>query len=227
MDSPSTPIAPGVQHELRRFGHVRWLIRSLKLSQITNVVALLVILFAAFAASSRDTVYLKGTASLRTAENELIGEGSEVGVDDLYLYLHSVLPVLHRLDSRGFPDLAMVQGVVAPEVFQEARTDLLSNRSVAEDHLVIQGLTLETIEDVLVDSKRGRISAYVKGFLTVIIQSSGKHAVLPYRSEVLLEITPPTEQNRFPLFLISRQWRISDAALDWDQQRSAANKLPN
>jgi hypothetical protein len=80
---------------------------------------------------------------------------------------------------------------------------------------------------VVTDNERGRLSAYVRGYLAIIVQSTNKPVVLPYRAEVLLEMAPPSRLNRFPFVLIRREWRIDKAALEWDETRAGDTAAAN
>jgi len=205
--------------ELRRHAYVGWLLNILTLSLMVNVFVVLVLLVAGWQAGVRPQMQLTAPNSLRKEADITFGK-EDVNLDDMLLFINTVLPLMHRLDDRGDPDLPLLRGLVAPDIFAKAESDASRQAVQAKKHFIIQNLVVTRIEDVEQDSKHGRVSCYVRGYLAIIIQSSKKNVVLPYRAELLLEMAPPSRLNRFPFVLVKREWRIDQAALDWDSERT-------
>lgn len=162
--------------------------------------------------------------SLDESERTLFGADTEVSVDDLYLYLNSTLPLMHQLDETGAPNLLLLRGMVAPELYEEAAFELAKSEKQAKKNFIVQNLIITRIQDVVVDKERGRVNAYVKGYLAIIVQSRGKNVILPYRADVIMDMQPPSRLNRFPFQMLKRQWKVGQTAMDWDGTRESEQK---
>lgn len=232
---PARAVAPGGERqdppeataEIKRYAYVRWLLRVLIASVILNGIVLLVLFVTGLMAGQRPTMQLNAAPSLRAEADAVFGKKTDVNVDDLLLYINTVLPLMHRLDDRGAPELPLLRGLVAPAVFDKAESEAKRSAPLAKKNFVIQSLVVTRVDDVVTDNERGRLSAYVRGYLAIIVQSTNKPVVLPYRAEVLLEMAPPSRLNRFPFVLIRREWRIDKAALEWDETRSGDTAAAN
>jgi hypothetical protein len=222
--SPTSVIDSPIGVEFKRYAYVKWLLHVLTASIILNGVCLTVLLIAGLLAGQRPLVQVTAKPSLRAEAESMFGKDIEVNEDDLLIYLNTVLTIMHRVDDRGSPDLPLLRGLVAPSVYAAALGEANRNAKPAERNMVIQNLVITRVvkNEMMVDKERGRLSAYVRGYLAIIIQSTNKHVILPYRAEVLLEMAPPGRLNRFPFVLIRREWKIDKAALDWDAEREHA-----
>ena len=212
-----------MHNEVKRYAYVRWLLRVLALSIGINYACLLVLLIAGIISGQKPAMQLNAAPSLKAESEEFFGKKTEVNIDDLLLYVNTVLPLMHRLDDRGAPDLPLLRGLVAPAVFEKADQEAKRSTPLAKKNFVIQNLVVTRVTDVVTDNDRGRLSAYVQGYLVIVVQSTNKPVVLPYRAEILLEMSPPSRLNRFPFVLIRRDWRIDKAALDWDESRGQSS----
>ena len=215
--SPATAVAIP---EVKRYAYVRWLLRVLTASVILNGVVLTILFLTGLVAGQRPTLQMNAAPSLRAEADAVFGKNTEVNVDDLLLYVNTVLPLMHRVDDRGSPELPLLRGLVAPAVYDKAEAEAKRSAPLAKKNYVIQNLVVTRVDDVITDTERGRLSAYVRGYLAIIVQTTNKPVVLPYRAEVLLEMAPPGRLNRFPFVLIRRDWRIDKAAIDWDEARA-------
>ena len=215
--SPATSVAIP---EVKRYAYVRWLLRVLTASVILNGVVIMILFLTGLVAGQRPTLQLNAAPSLRAEADAVFGKNTEVNVDDLLLYVNTVLPLMHRVDDRGSPELPLLRGLVAPAVYDKAEAEAKRSAPLAKKNYVIQNLVVTRVDDVITDTERGRLSAYVRGYLAIIVQTTNKPVVLPYRAEVLLEMAPPGRLNRFPFVLIRRDWRIDKAAIDWDEARA-------
>lgn len=216
--------------ENKRYAYVSWLLRVLNVSILTNAFCLILLVMTAIMAGRRPVVQLIGPPSLRAEAQEMFGRDTEVNVDDLLIYLNTVLPLMHRIDDRGAPELPLLRGLIAPSVYEMAQKEAERGAKLAKKNFIIQNLVVTKVEEVEILRDRGRISAYVRGYLAIIIQSKNRPIILPYRAEVLMEMAPPSRLNRFPFVLIRREWKTDKAALEWDTQRARskpANALPN
>ena len=211
--------------EVKRYAYVRWLLRVLTASVILNGAVITILFLAGLIAGQRPTLQLNAAPSLRAEADAVFGKNTEVNVDDLLLYVNTVLPLMHRVDDRGSPELPLLRGLVAPAVYDQAEAEARRGAPLAKKNYVIQNLVVTRVDDVVTDTERGRLSAYVRGYLAIIVQSTSKPVVLPYRAEVLLEKAPPGRLNRFPFVLIRRDWRIDKAATGWDESRAALAAL--
>lgn len=208
--------------EIKRYAFVRWLLRLLGASLALNAFAAAVLVLAGVLAMRRPPQHLVAEPSLKSAASALFGHDTQVNVDDLLLYLNTVLPLLHRLDDRGAPDLPLLRGLISAREYEIAAAEAARDVALARKNFVVQSLILTRVDDVAADNDHGRISAYVRGYLAILVQSTSRAVVLPYRAEVLLEMAPPSRLNRFPFVLIKRQWKINQAALEWDKARAPA-----
>lgn len=224
QNPPLSPAADSAVHnEVKRYAYVRWLLRVLGLSIGINYVCLLVLLIAGLVAGQKPVLQLNAAPSLKADAEDSFGKKTEVNIDDLLLYVNTVLPLMHRLDDRGAPDLPLLKGLVSPSVFEKADQEAKRSTPLAKKNFVIQNLVVTRLTDVVTDNDRGRLSAYVHGYLVIVVQSTNKPVILPYRAEILLEMSPPSRLNRFPFVLIRRDWRMDKAALDWDESRSKSS----
>ena len=218
-----------VASENKRYAYVSWLLRVLNASILTNAFCLVLLVMTAIMAGRRPLVQLNGPPSLRAEAQEMFGRDTEVNVDDLLIYLNTVLPLMHRIDDRGAPELPLLRGLIAPSVYEMAQKEAERGAKLAKKNFIVQNLVVTKVEEVEILRDRGRISAYVRGYLAIIIQSKNKSIILPYRAEVLMEMAPPSRLNRFPFVLIRREWKTDKAALEWDTLRAGskpANSLP-
>ena len=211
------------QAEIRRYSYVSWLLRVLYASVILNGVCLVILVITALLASQRPLVQLNGPPSLRAEAKAMFGSDTEVNVDDLLIYLNTVLPLMHRIDDRGSPELPLLRGLIAPTVYEKAQQEADRSAKLAKQNFIIQNLVVTRVDEVEIQRERGRISAYVRGYLAIIIQSKNRPVILPYRAEVLMEMAPPSRLNRFPFVLIRREWKTDKAALNWDTERAKSN----
>ncbi len=210
--------------EIKRYSYVRWLLRILTASLALNVFAAAALALAGIFAGHRPAMQLTARASLRSEATQMFGRDTQVNVDDLLLYLNTVLPLMHRLDDRGAPDLPLLRGLISVHEYEKAAAEAARDLAIAKKNFVVQSLVITRVEDVEADNAHGRISAYVRGYLAIIVQSTSRPVVLPYRAEVLLEMAPPSRLNRFPFVLIKRDWKVSRAAIDWDAARVLAKQ---
>ena len=216
---PSVSSQTEAINELKRYAFVRWLLRVLGVSAMLNVFVLLCLGMGWILAGQRPLMQLTAPTSMREEADAFFGK-TEINYDDLLLFIHTTLPLLHQIDDRGAAAMPLLRGMISPSVFEVAAREAGRATQLAKKHYAVQNLVVTRVTDIIADSKRGRVSCYVRGYLAIIIQSSGKNVILPYRAQVLLEMIPPSRLNRFPFMLVKRDWRIDKEALAWDAERA-------
>ena len=207
--------------ELKRYAYVKWLLRVLTVSILINVAVVAMLFVAGLLAGHRPLVQVTARPSLAAEAEAFFGSETKVSADDLLFFLNTVLPLMHRIDDRGNPELPLLRGMISPKEYERVEKEMVRLSDLAKKNIAIQNLVVTRVEDVEQDSSGSRISAYVRGYLAIIVQTSNRFTVVPYRAQVLLELNPPSRLNRFPFVLLKRDWRMDKAAIDWDAERAA------
>lgn len=212
-----------LRREMERYAFVKWVLRLLAAALILAGASVAAVVIAGVMVRKRPTYTLVAPPSLAAEADAFYAGEPEANLDDLIIFLNTTLPLMHKVDDRGSPDLLLLRSLVTPAIYEEVRAELGRSARTAKQNLIIQNLVITRIEDVDVKKDRGRVGAYVKGYLTIIIQSRNKHVIMPYRAEVVMDLTPPSRLNRFPFVMVRREVRTDKAATEWDSVRAMAN----
>lgn len=155
-------------------------------------------------------VVVRAAPSLRELAAAFYGV-PEISYDQLAFFLNACLPLLYSCGAEGHPLLPLLQGLVAPEIYDGAERRL--NRAAADlrSNGMTQSLTLTSLANVVADAASGRAAADVRGFLTVTVHRSSAQ-FFPWEAHVLLEANPTSRLNPYPFYLLRFEPRAAPAA---------------
>jgi hypothetical protein len=168
----------------------------------------------------KQPVVVRAAPSLKQAAAAFYGD-REVSYDQLAFFLNGCLPLLYATDDGGHSLLPLAQGLVAPEIYDEAEKRLNAARPEVLSHAMTQGLTLTEVTGVVADSASGRAAAYLRGYVTVTVDRAAAR-FFPWRARVLVEANPVSRLNPYPFYLVRCEQRTGPQALAWDDSAADA-----
>jgi hypothetical protein len=131
-------------------------------------------------------------------------------------FLHGCLPLLVAADDTGHPLLPLVQGLVAPSIYDTAEKSLSQSEPTMAANRMTQALTITGVDQVMADPKSGRAGAYLRGYLTVTLRRA-QAEFFPWRAQVVLAVNPVSRLNPYPFYLLRCEQRTGPAASAWDE----------
>jgi hypothetical protein len=211
----------------RHYRHFSWVIYEQRLFLLALGALLasgLAVWTVALRLKDKQPVVVRAASSLKQAAAAYYGD-REVSYDQLAFFLNGCLPLLYATDDTGHPLLALAQGLVAPEIYDEAEKRLNATGPEVLKHGMTQGLTLTEVTDVIADSASGRAAAYLHGYLTVTVNHS-EARFFPWRARVLVEANPVSLLNPYPFYLVRCSQRTGPQALAWDHSPADGTSKP-
>jgi hypothetical protein len=162
----------------------------------------------------RDPVVVRAPLSLKERAAAFYGD-PDVSFDQMAVFLVGCVPLLFAIDDGGHSLLPLAQGLVAPEIYDEAERRLNAARPDVLAHAMTEGLTITGFSDVVSDRSTGRTAARLEGYLTVTV-GRAEAQFFPWRARVLLESGQASRLSRYPFFLSRLEHRTGPQALTWN-----------
>ena len=217
-DAAGVPESARLPREVwTHYRHFAWVIHEQRLLVLVLGVFLagcLSVWALAWNLSRKSPVVVRAGPSLKEAAAKYYGE-PDVAYDAVAFFLNGCLPLLYSVDDSGHPLFALVQGMVAPEIYSQAERRLNSSGPEVKANRVTQGLALTGVSDVVADARSGRAAAYVRGYLTVTLRHA-EAQFFPWRAQVLLAVNPVSRLNPYPFYVLRCEERTGPEAPAWD-----------
>lgn len=207
----------------------------LRTANLVGVVVILILVFSALYASSRTDGVLIASPTLDQAIASHLSAGKKADYARLVLYAKSVLEGLNQIDLEENPLREGLKPLMAPQVWQQKATERQSLTSAFRTAHIIQGLTIKSVEGIVVNEEEHRVRCYVKGFLSLLVLAppdpekgdrsvedgpQPKSRTLPYRAEFVAEVSEANEVNPFEFYMLSLTEKNGKSALSWDRQQT-------
>lgn len=197
----------------------------LKLSLLAHAALLLLILGGVFLAYTRPTYIQIGAPTLsESARNfyELTPTVQDISYDHMAYFVISALEQLNKLDTYGNPYRSLLQGQVAPDILKKADLRYTNNIARIRQQKLIQNLIIQRVLPPIVNEGNNTLAIFVEGYYAIMLEANSGdpiNRITPYRSKVILEITPVSKLNPFPFYLQDiREVVGEDAVRQWDKE---------
>lgn len=172
----------------------------------TAIIALLVLIlwFAVFLLAKRDYMVIDLPPSLAERIETEFGE-SNTSRDSFDRSLVLNLQIMNQHDFSTQPNVALLRGAVNPDIYTKVLERYNVNKATFQAKGIIQNLTVTKIENVFRSVNGKRLSATVRGYLTIVTFPDGKNkdaVIIPYRARVVVLVQPKSRLNPERYYLL-------------------------
>lgn len=201
LPSVAPPLPPAAESHYRAFA---WVVHEQRLmALLLGAVAAAAgcVWLTVAALRERPAVLVRAPLSLREAAAQA-ADGTDIAYDQLAFFLQASVPLLYQSEMGRHPWLSLAEGLVSPELCQEAERRLQAHAADMSTKGLSQTLVLTDITDVVADAAAARVAAQLDG--TVRVSAAGLPARdFPWRARAVLTANPRARLNPYPYYLLS------------------------
>lgn len=196
----------------RHFAEFSWASRQnqwLKVSFIAHCALMLLIWGGAYLAFNRPTYLQVGDPSLSEAAREFYASDytkvdPALIFDQMSYFTLSNLSLLHQVDAYSPSHLALLKGMIKPDIIDKAKRRFDRNIGTIQKQKFVQNLIINRVLSPIPNTKAGTVALFVEGFFSIVLQDPNGdpiNRISPYRAKLILRLGPVSDLNPFPFFL--------------------------
>lgn len=194
--------------EWQMFHFTSQLINWFRVSAILIAMAILVLLWGNLQVSNRKLAYVAVPGAITNSAQDELGSNinQSAKLDDLRLFLSTVLPRLKEVHFQQSTDMTPLQGLVNPEILNAEMRYRRGVEQATRLNKIVLSLTVNarSIENYVYNKKEGRFSFSLKGNYRVSAGKEGGDVIrdIPFSARAVMEEVPLSAANPFGFFLL-------------------------
>jgi hypothetical protein len=199
---------PASVNEWKMFHFTSQLVNWFRLSGVFSVLAIVALAWANMLVSDKNIDYLTAPVPIQdAAEKELANNiGQLARLDNLQLFVGTVLPRLKEIHYAQVPDLTPLKGLVSPAILNAEMSYRRGVEQATALNQIVQTLSINarSIENYVFNKTDNRISFNLSGVFRVSANREGRDVVrnVPYKARLILELVPLSAANPFGFVLL-------------------------
>lgn len=224
----SPPISEGGQLH-RHLAEFSWALQQnqwLKVSFIAHLALMILIWLGAFLAFNRPTYIQIGAPTLQESAKtfyatDYLKVDPDIAYDQMRYFAIATVSLLNQVDAYSPPPLALLKGMVKPELIEKAQRRLERNRAIIQKQKFVQNLVINRVLSPITNPDSGTIALFVQGYFSIAMQDtdgSPINRVAPYRGKLIMRFGPISKLNPFSFTLEDLEEVVGENEVKkWDE----------